>query len=225
LMQWLDLSDVWFTAGRALTPPPGAKVLVHSNAGPLMAIAPRDAYEDVVLGGAILDRQAVEGGKIRQAPATLWHTKPSFPVFFRNLLEYFGRQRTGETTDPIPPGRTIALEAPNAGAALQVRTPSDKIIDLKAGPSGRSLFSDTKELGIYEVRSGGKILQRFAVDLFDPLESDIRPDPSPSIKVGDVVVSGETGWQVHRKEIWKYLVLIGLAVLLTEWYIYIRRIF
>jgi hypothetical protein len=226
LMQWLDLGDLWFAGGRPLTPPPGAKVLIHSNAGPLLAIAPRDAYEDLVLGGRIVDSQTDAGGNTRQVPATKWYVNnASFPVFFRNLLDYFGRQRAGGMTEPIQPGRAVTLDALGAGAAVTVHTPADKNIDMKAGSTGRLLFTDTNELGVYEVRCGGKTHNRFAVDLFDPLESDIRPDPSPSIKVGDIVVSGETAWQVHRKEIWKYLVLIGLVVLAVEWYIYNRRIF
>jgi hypothetical protein len=43
--------------------------------------------------------------------------------------------------------------------------------------------------------------------------------------VGDVEVKGEAASQAARKEIWKTLVLIGLAVLAAEWYIYNRRIY
>jgi hypothetical protein len=63
------------------------------------------------------------------------------------------------------------------------------------------------------------------VNLFDPVESASRPDPNPTIKVGDVKVKGETGWEPGRREIWKWLVLTGLVVLLVEWYIYIRRVY
>ncbi|MBN2579742.1 MAG: BatA and WFA domain-containing protein [Pirellulales bacterium] len=225
LMQWLDLGDVTLYGGRPLTPPPGAKTLVYCDAGPMAAVAPRDVYEDLVLGFRIMENQTAAGGAARQIPGTDWYKKASFPVFFRNLLEYFSRQRAQSTRDPLQPGRAVTLEAPQGGAVLQVRTPTGKKIDLKTGPSGRVLFTDTKEIGIYQVLSGGKTFQRFAVDLFDPGESDIRPNPSPSIKVGDIVVAGENRWQADRKEIWKYLVLIGLVVLGIEWYIYNRRIF
>jgi hypothetical protein len=40
-----------------------------------------------------------------------------------------------------------------------------------------------------------------------------------------VEVKGENVWKAARKEIWKTVVLIGLAVLLVEWYIYNRRIY
>ncbi len=90
---------------------------------------------------------------------------------------------------------------------------------------GKAVLSDTGELGVYEVRSGGKTVRRFAVNLFSPAESAIRPDTSPAIKIGDVKVDGERSWEAGRREIWKYLALAGLAVLLLEWYIYIRRVY
>ena len=116
----------------------------------------------------------------------------------------------------------------NAGAAdakVRVKTPSGNKVDLKAGKSGKLSFTETGELGIYEVQSGGKTVDRFAVNLFDPAESDIRPNPSPSIKVGEVKVEGEVTSEASRKEIWKTLALIGLAILAVEWYIYNRRIY
>ena len=36
-------------------------------------------------------------------------------------------------------------------------------------------------------------MQQFAVNLFDPAESDIRPEPTPTIKIGYVEVAGRVG--------------------------------
>jgi len=80
-------------------------------------------------------------------------------------------------------------------------------------------------LGIYDVRSGEKTVRRFAVNLFDPAESAIRPPSAPAIKIGEFEITGESGSEQARWEIWKYLVLAALVVLLLEWYIYIRRIY
>ena len=78
---------------------------------------------------------------------------------------------------------------------------------------------------MYSIQWGYKALQRFAVNLFDPAESVIRPDVAPAIKIGDVTVSGERSWEPGRREVRRYLVGLVLAVLLLEWYIYIRRIY
>ncbi len=231
LLQWTDLGDVLVAEGTPLRPPRGGSVLVDSDAGPLLALAPRDAFEDAVLGFVILDEGTEGGGQAKRYIGTNWFIRPSFPVFVMNLLEYMGGgQEPLETAGPRP-GTPVVLDlASGTGQAgslsynVRIRTPSGQTVDATAR-AGKVAFADTGELGVYEVQAGGKTVRRFAVNLFDPNESAIRPDLAPTIKIGDVKVAGESGWEPARREIWKYLVLAGLAVLLLEWYIYIRRIY
>jgi hypothetical protein len=86
-------------------------------------------------------------------------------------------------------------------------------------------FSDTRNLGAYDVFEGDKLVQRFTVNLFDPLESDIRPREENTIRIGYVDVEGETAFEPSRFELWKYLLVLALGVLLLEWYIYNRRVY
>jgi hypothetical protein len=225
LMQWMDMGDVLLAAGTPLKPPSGATVLVDSDLGAMMAIAPRDSFEDVVLGFTIIEEQAGAEGKTKKYYGTNWPTRQSFPVFIRNLFEYYGGGRTGSGGENVRPGMPVNLESPGGQATLNIISPTGGKTELKSGKLGKLSFTETGELGIYHVQSGGKAIDQFAVNLFDPRESDIRPDRSPAIKVGDMEVKGEGVWQAARKEIWKTLVLIGLAVLLVEWYIYNRRIY
>ncbi len=225
LMQWMDMGDVLLASGTPLKPPSGATVLVDSDLGPMMAIAPRESFEDVVLGFTIIEEQAGAEGKTKKYYGTNWPTRQSFPVFVRNLFEYCGGGRTGSGGENIRPGMPVMLESPGGQTTLSILSPTGGKTDLKSGKLGKLSFTETGELGIYHVQSGGKAIDQFAVNLFDPGESDIRPNRSPSIKVGDVEVKGEGVWQAARKEIWKTVVLIGLAVLLVEWYIYNRRIY
>jgi hypothetical protein len=225
LMQWMDMGNVSLLSGSPLKPPPGGKMLIDSDQGLMMAIAPRDSFEDVVMGFSFFEDETGTDGQIKRFYGTDWYSRPSFPVFVRNLFEYFGRSRVGANTEGFRPGQAVALDVGAADAKVRIKTPKGTNIDSKAGKSGKLSFTETGELGIYEVQTGGKIADRFAVNLFDPAESDIRPNPSPTIKVGDVEVKGENTSEAARKEIWKTLVLIGLAILAAEWYIYNRRIY
>jgi hypothetical protein len=229
LMQWMDMGDVMIGSATPLKPPSGGKVLIDSDAtsagGALMAIAPRDAFEDVVLGFSFFDEQKGGDDKNGKVINTNWYTVQSFPVFIRNLFGYFGHGRMEASSEGIRPGHIAPLQVAAADMELRVKTPQGKFIDVKSGKSGKLSFTETSELGIYEVQTGGKTIDQFAVNLFDPAESDIRPDPSPSIKLGEVKVQGEATTQASRKEVWKFLALIGLAILLLEWYIYNRRIY
>jgi hypothetical protein len=225
LMQWMDLGDVLLAAGTPLKPPSGATVLIDSDVGPMAAIAPRDSFEDIVLGFNILEEQTAPDGKTKKYYGTNWPTRQSFPVFIRNLFEYSKAGQAGAGGENVRPGMPVALESPGPDTALRIVSPSGGKTDLKSGRLGKLTFTETQGLGIYYVQSGGKTIDRFAVNLFDTGESDFRPNPSPTIKVGDVEVKGETAWKPARKEIWKYVVFLGLAVLLVEWYIYNRRIY
>jgi hypothetical protein len=221
LLQWIDLGDVLVGEATPLAVPRGGRVLVDSDAGPLLALSPRDAFEDAVLGFVILEEVSEPGGKKERYLGTNWMIRPSFPAFVLNLLGYLGGSRDALDGGYIRPGAAVSLESMSP---LRVVSPLGRTIDV-AARSGRATLTDTGELGVYEVRSEGKTSRRLAVNLFDAAESDIRPATIPTIKIGDVTIAGETGWEATRREIWKYLAATGLVVLLLEWYIYIRRVY
>jgi hypothetical protein len=124
----------------------------------------------------------------------------------------------------VAPGAAVDLRSDTAKELL-VLSPSGRRTTLNRGPRNVFGFTDTRELGPYEVREGDKLTQRFTVNLFDPLESDIRPREENTIRIGYVEVEGETAFEPSRFETWKYLLLLALGVLLFEWYIYNRRVY
>jgi len=87
------------------------------------------------------------------------------------------------------------------------------------------VFSRTDDLGVYEVRegSGSKVTQQFAVNLFDTRESDLTP--AEKIDIGFEEVKAQQGKQAARQELWKWLLLGAIGVLIFEWYIYNRRVY
>ena len=51
LMQWVDINEIQkVITATPLVVPSGGTVLIDSDAGPLLAIAPREGFEDLVLG-------------------------------------------------------------------------------------------------------------------------------------------------------------------------------
>jgi hypothetical protein len=225
LMQWLDLGDVQVVEAAPLGVPRGGRTLIQADAGPLLALAGRDAFEDAVLAFSIVDEAAdPAGGLAKRYWATNWIIRPSFPAFVLNVLNYLGGGGNPLDSVGLRPGMPVSLESTSA---LRIRTPRGKTVEV---PSrwGRAVLGDTDEVGLYEVLSGGTpsaTVKRFAVNLFDPAESAIRLAAAPTIKIGEATVAGESAWEPGRVEIWKYLALAGLAVLLVEWYIYIRRVY
>jgi hypothetical protein len=225
LIQWLDLSDLRAVVEASpLQVPTGGKVLVESNGGPLLALAAREGFEDAVLAFTLLEEQLGAAGKSDRYVNTDWPIRVSFTSFALNLLSYMGGRRDALEMGSVRPGAAVTLEAPDAHSALEIRTPAGKMIELTPNPSGKTVFSATEELGVYEVQAGGKRIQQFVANLADAAESDIRAAENPSLQIGYVEVAGEQSWKAGRREIWRELLWVGLAVLLAEWYIYMRRV-
>jgi len=223
LMEWTDLGDVKLAEGTGLKLPDAGSALIDSDAGPLAGVAPRERFEDVVIGFSLaVWRVGNDQGNLKGYIG--WPMSQSFPVFVRNMLSYFGADPSQAETGGLRPGSPVMLDSPAPNAELTVHLPDGETEKLRPAASGKSSFTKTAGLGVYEVRSGKEIVDRFAVNLFDADESDICPDSTPSLDIGYVKVVAQSGWEAARQETWKWLLGLGLVVLLVEWYIYNRRV-
>lgn len=218
LMEWLDLGDVDVVEAAPIQPPPGGRVLVDSSRGPLLAIAPREGFEDLALAFVLSDQDPEKG----RVYATNWVVRRSFPLFVFNLVTYMGGRRLFGSGESYLAGQTVTLDSSEPGKALSVETPSGRRIPLSESTRGRFTFQNTDELGVYSVLAGEEVVHRFAVNLFNAAESDVRV--KPGIEIGQTGVAGQAAPRTTRRGIWKLLLSGGLAILLLEWYIYTRRV-
>jgi len=216
LMQWLDLSDVLIIESQPLTPPRGATLLVEGLEGPLLALAPREGFEDVVLSFELVGGERI---------GTNWPVRPSFPVFVLNALAYLGGNREVDRTGTVSPGQPIVLRPETAARELSVLPPGAGATPLSVARDKHNEFpfTATGRVGLYRAREGDREVDRFAVNLFDPRESKIPIQADRKLKIGHDVIASGTGWEEHRRDVWKWIVAGALAILLFEWYIYNRR--
>jgi hypothetical protein len=201
--------------------PEGATALFESNIGPLLVVGQRSGYEDAVLGFEIVGKDT-SGETI---PKTDWPARRSFPMFAMNVIRYLGGLRGSLAMRGVQPGKPVVLRSIYPVDRIRVTTPSGAEFELLREGQNRFVFSQTEELGIYEVREGEAtdLTQRFAVNLFDRRESNLQP--RSEIQLGYETVAGQSARQPTRQELWKALMLLGLGVLLCEWYIYNRRVY
>ncbi len=214
LMHMIDMGDVLILEGTPLSPPRGSTVLIDSTAGPLAAIAPREGFEDVVLGFAV-------GGPIVN---TNWPVRLSFPVFVLNALQYLGGGVAAQNSAGGKPGQPLAWRSASPVDEISVRPPSGPTTKVQRGPLNTFPITETSQVGVYEVREGNSSQPtgRFAINLFDANESDLLP--RTSVRLGHVEVKQGEAWQPARHDAWKWILLVALAVLAVEWYIYNRRV-
>ena len=94
---------------------------------------------------------------------------------------------------------------------VRVRAPSGSSAKLERGTRADFSYGATGELGVYEA-SWADQTRRFAVNLFDPNESQI--EPRPSVKIGETQIeAGPTRRQ--PRELWRWAVALGLVMLVT----------
>lgn len=231
LLANVELGNFDIVESLLLTPPAGATALVEASEGPIVAVAPRDTYEDVVLGFPILVE--IDGALQRN---TDWINRLSFPTFWLNTLEYFAaRQTVGDRS--LHPSEAIELRPLSpATESITVTSPSGEAETLRRRGEQPFVYRLTDELGVYRVTEGGRETRRFAVNLFDPAESDVRVriDETPeeaeqalvaSIKIGDLNIAATAGATPARHELWRALLIAALCILVVEWWIYHRRVY
>lgn len=231
LLNLVELGNVGVVDSLIVRPPSGGKVLVDSTKGPIMAIAPRDGYEDAVLGFEIVGKN-----KLGEVEAnTNWPRHYSFPNFCLNVFQYLGGASADGQNEVIRPGEPAEIDLPETKDALTVVLPDGSKRAIDSPEAGKLVFHETDQPGSYEVKAGGNVLARFSVNLFDREESDVRLrarqdgekglQEVESLSIGYVDVAAESPSSPVRKELWTALLLAALAVLVFEWYIYNRRVY
>jgi hypothetical protein len=220
LMYAIAMGEVNILRSQTLSGPQGAIPLIDSPQGAVMMIATREGFEDLVIGFPLLEYTSSNG----ILNNTDWPRKLSFPLFFQNALSYLGGGYRLNASRNLVPGELAALRTHFPVESIEVKDPTGVVTQVKARSDGQFIFSHTERSGVYEVISGGgkNLEQRFAVNLFDRLESDLAV--RDELKLGYNTVEGKTVSEPVRKEFWPWVVLGILAVVLLEWIIYNRRV-
>jgi hypothetical protein len=205
----VNWSNVHVREAKYIDPPQWARTLVDSDGGPL-----------VLVGDTGVRRVGAITFDLHDSDLPLQVT---FPILLVNLINYLGPGRTFDVPDGVAAGSSVTIRPDPSVDTVAIASPSNQVFTLRPA-GGDVVFKDTQELGAYGVTlfSGDQqLIDYFAVNLFDPAESNIRP--ADSIRVGQSQITSaqadETGWQ----EWWPWLAALALLILLIEWWVYHGR--
>lgn len=204
-----------------LTAPQGSTELISAQFGTLMAIAPRSGFEDAVLGVKLLEHKDGASG----VSNTNWIIRRGFPVFVMNCVKYLGGNKGSTASQSVKPGTAVIIRAEAGVDHVQVESPAGVRKTLARESQNTFVYNDAVQPGIYNVHEGNRAAptQQFAVNLFDPHESNLTVKPEFSIEDEDV--KGTSALSPVRRESWKWLLMAGIIVLVFEWYVYNRRVY
>ncbi len=230
LMQYIrDLPVVRVLKASLVEPPPGSTPLIEGDTGPLAFITPRGGYADAVITFALVDGSTFN---------TDWVTKYSFPLFLFNAMQTLGNARESASEEVYAPGQSVPLRVDGAPTTLTVTAPNGQASKpLPRSAQGTYNYAAANATGIYQAKWEPKGVRAFAVNEFDPRESDLAPrglvpDGTPpdkadayKIKIGYNPVTGTRKTIQAPHDWWKPLACLALAVVCLEWYIYNRRVY
>jgi len=245
MMEFLELNSVRIVEGHSVTPPPGGKVLIRADNGPVFAIAPRGPYQDAVLGFAIV-RQSEKGVELN----TNWGINRSFPLFVFAAVDFLSGVTTQQAASSTQPGQPVQLSLSNRYQTFEVIDPSGTKSILDMSPSGQYIYTSTDAPGAYYVKAQNesvntlrdaekdsrlsmeerqttsttttdKLVEIFTANLFSPRESNVAT--LKELSIGGEEVVGLVGKTVSRTEYWRWLLLFGIGMLVTEWFVFHRR--
>lgn len=183
-------------------------VLLRAGDTPLIVAGDRGGRQIVIFGFALRD--------------TDLQLNIAFPILMSNLMAWFSP--VGSIVNAAPAvGDVVLIQPPLEADAVRVTRP-DGVERTLPVDADQIVYTDTSLPGVYrlEIFSGGTLLQAqpFAVNLFDPLESDIAPR---DVSLSGTPVLVQRADEQGQFEVWPLLAALALAVLMLEWWIYHRR--
>lgn len=205
VMRFLNPGNVVISKALRLMLPDGARPLISTQGGALVADVSRGGRQALVVAFDLADSN--------------WPLRLSFPLFMQNVIAWTpASSASGEMSVSTGEPFTI-MPAPNAATAV-VRLPEGRSETVELVATRPNYFADTSRAGIYTVECGTSH-QDYALNLLDPEESVISP--LDSLAVGRSEVPAQARMAQQNRELWHWFVLAALALLGLEWWVYSRR--
>jgi Ca-activated chloride channel family protein len=206
LLRHVDLRDIAIQHTAHLQLPTwGRSVIVAAsedggNSVPLLTVGQMDGR-----------RLAVLAFDLRQSDLPL---RVAFPLLMANLVDFLAPGITGTLPEAITPGQPIAIPLSPEAEVASVTRP-DGTTTWTSAQEGQIVFAETGLPGVYAVNDQDRLLHRFAVNGFSPLESDITPQEQLDL-ADSGMQTGVADRPTHR-EWWRPFAWIALGMLIAEW--------
>lgn len=140
--------------------------------------------------------------------------KIEFPILLSNAIAWItGRDELG-SQKAVQTGQPVTLQT--ADASIDFELPSGETRTVSA-EDGTATLAETFTAGIYHGADTS-----FAASLLSDEESDTAPRDSIATRAGTITDKSDS--TPSESEIWRWIALIALTVLATEWWVYHKRL-
>lgn len=169
-----------------------------------------------------------------------WPLDVSFVVFLASSVNYLGEEVAGRLdARALRPGQELRDRVPLGATSVRVRKPDGTESDVTPEQNGSILIPTLATSGLYEVTWEGPItpgdvrnpatnraLRIYAANLLDNRESDVPAETQLALAAGEpVVANSQSASRAGDFRLWPYLIMLGLLIVMVEWYIYNRKVY
>ena len=145
--------------------------------------------------------------------------KVAFPVMMSNIINWLNPNKLHFSVLQTKAGDPISIYLDHQTTDFSIRPPRERWQKHRA-VSNPFTYKHTKTVGIYTVSENNK-RKYFTVNLMDESESDIV-GPSPDDMAVNPGAAVDAEKISERQSMWMLFLLLGLAVLMAEWYFWLK---
>ncbi|MCW8132769.1 MAG: hypothetical protein KIS92_20655, partial [Planctomycetota bacterium] len=211
VMRYVNFGNVTVLKAQAWSIPKSDTMLVESNGGPLIVAHESERARVVATSFEVFDSD--------------WPLRRSMPIFLKNAIEWAAESSARRRSSAQKTGEPLVIPPMSEAGPATVTRPDGSQETVKLNLDTKTRVENTYAVGLYNVTGlpGGKDADRtFAVNLADAYESDNAAQGK--IKIGEQEFDSTPSAISAKSEIWRWLAIAALALLLVEWLVYHRRL-
>ena len=207
LLRNVSIADTNIFKAVRIAPGAWARVVIDSDGGPLLMAGERDGRRIVILSFAL---------QKSDLPLTL-----AFPLLSSNIISYLAPGLSADTAQ-IAPDQALVVPVDARISSVRMTKPDGtaRILEVVAG---QAVATDTNQQGPYtiELFEGERLAarRRYAVNLFSEQESRITPSENINVAQVSGLAQAVVREQVGKQEIWRWLAIAALVLLMVEWFV------
>lgn len=207
LNKYLSYENLEINQTKNIAVPDWAEVVLESSRTPLIVSFSQKKMRGIVIGFDIYD--------------TSWPLRVSYPIFFSNMLDWFLKeQQNSQSSNKM--GDILSIPPPDLLAEnYELTGPDGYNKQIVFNENAPQYISDIPKTGLYEYKINDEIAQQFAFNLVSSIETNITP--VTSLIIGNATVEGNEEAINQNQEVWRYLVIVALVIVIIEWLIFTKR--
>jgi Ca-activated chloride channel family protein len=153
--------------------------------------------------------------------------KVAFPVMMSNIINWLNPNKLNFSVLQTKAGEPYNIYLHPDTKEIFTRAPNEKAEKYQV-TSNPFTYTNTQKVGIYTITENKK-RRYFTVNLVDESESDITvPNIAGSSGTSNLTpsVASRTGIDAEKiamqRQLWPFVLLLGLAVMMVEWYVWLK---